>query len=238
MGVYIYMNVLPNEIKQEDWEAVYEESLELVRAYPFLDDNVDWDSYEEPWQYGIYSDEVILDKNQLGWHIFGDYPTMMSAESFAIYRDIKNYRKITQYNYGNKDQENVKCRDILAVPLNKYVLSNELEIPIDNVYVFDGKTQRFPHHKYVLAIACLFECRFPEYVYVDGDISTEEKNNAINWANTILNKSIQLTEPLSNETLLRRIRSIVKDESAVLDAFMTLPVRRESYSVSDQYSSV
>ncbi|MFD1065476.1 hypothetical protein [Oceanobacillus locisalsi] len=88
--------------------------------------------------------------------------------------------------------------------------------------LFDGKTQGTPYHKYILAIACLFESRFPEKVLVRGDITIDQMHDAIEWANTILNKPVQLTERADSEKLLKRIRKIAWNEYDALTFFMDL----------------
>ncbi|WP_339183939.1 hypothetical protein [Oceanobacillus sp. FSL W7-1293] len=234
MGVYIYMDMLPNEIDRAKWESVYEESLELIRAYPFLGHIIDRDTYGVPWVYGVRGDEIELGKDQKGWHVFGEYKTMHGAESFILYRDIEHYRKRNPLREG--------CPDILADWMNWYVFydQEERQIPIDSVSVFDSKTQGTPYHNYILAIACLFESRFPEQVIVRGDISIGQMNKAIEWANTILQKPIQLTERADNEKLIKRISRIVGDEYGALTAFMALNMQGGDFALGElirkQYS--
>jgi len=225
MGVYISMDILPNEIDSKEWEAVYEESLELIRAYPFLSREVDRDTYEETWVYALRGDERELENDQKGWHVFGDYQTMQGAESFILYRNIENYRKSDHVSEG--------CRDVLAELINLEVFYNQKErqLPIDSVRVFNGKTQGLPHHNYLLAIVCLFESRFPEQVVVSGDISIGQMNQAVKWANTILQKPIQITERIDNGKLLKRISRIVGDEYDALSAFISLTLQAEDFAL-------
>ncbi|WP_066186091.1 hypothetical protein [Gracilibacillus timonensis] len=227
MGIYIFMDVLPNEIKQEDWEAVYEESLELIRAYPFLSREVDRHTYQENWAYALHTKEKELNQYQKGWHLIGDYPTMQGAESFILYRNIENYR----YSHPMKKA----CPDILAKLINREVFyqENERQIPVDSVNVFDGKTQGYPHHNNLLAIACLFECRFPEHVVVRGDITIGQMNKAVKWANTVLKQPIQITERADNEKLVKRINRIVEDEQSTLQAFMSLNLQAEDFRLGE-----
>ncbi|WP_025729693.1 hypothetical protein [Heyndrickxia ginsengihumi] len=35
MGIYIGLDIVPNYIDQDDWEKVFDETLELIRSYPF-----------------------------------------------------------------------------------------------------------------------------------------------------------------------------------------------------------
>ncbi|MFD1065477.1 hypothetical protein [Oceanobacillus locisalsi] len=124
MGVYIYMDMLPYEIGQEEWEAVYEESLKLIRAYPFLGPGADKDTYGIPWLYAARADEMELGTDQKGWRVFGEYKTMHGAESFILFRDIEYYRERNPLPEG--------CPDILARLMNWYVFDGQKErqIPV------------------------------------------------------------------------------------------------------------
>ncbi|GAB3804296.1 hypothetical protein [Virgibacillus kimchii] len=220
MGIYIYMDILPNKIDKEEWERVYEESLQLVLAYPFMDDEVDLETYGEMWRYALRTDETEMEfdynDHQPGWHLYGDYETMLGAESFSLFRNIESYRKKTRTPEGSDD--------ILAKEINWTVFygQEERQIPVGNVTIFDAKTQGFPFHNYILAIACLLESRFPKQVLVTGDISIGQMRKAMEWANTILEKPIHLTERADNDILLRRIRRLVDREFDALKSFMHL----------------
>lgn len=37
MGTYINLSILPTNISSSEWELIYDESLELLKAYPFAD---------------------------------------------------------------------------------------------------------------------------------------------------------------------------------------------------------
>ncbi|UJL45605.1 hypothetical protein KFZ58_14545 [Virgibacillus sp. NKC19-16] len=159
MGVYIFMDILPSKINKEEWENVYEESIDLIKAYPFMDYTFDRETYGVMWRYAHRTGYTDL---QQKWHIVGDYDTMLTGESFSLSRDIEVYRK--------KDNVKNGSDDIIAEEINRNVFydQEELQIPVGSVNVFDGKTQREPFHNYLLAIACLFESRFPKHVIVRG----------------------------------------------------------------------
>ncbi|QQK74918.1 hypothetical protein HUG15_04405 [Salicibibacter cibarius] len=227
MGVYIFMDILPNEIDPDEWEDVYEESLQLIDAYPFLDNTVDTETHGVIWRYGHRAKELEMDfdhdyRRQLGWHVFGDYPSMQSAESFSLFRNLACYRKKARGNDGHND--------ILV----KSIEQEGTEIPVNNVTVFGNKTQGFPFHIYLLAIACLIESRFPKHAMVKGDISIAQMQKAIDWANSILNKPIQLTERANNEKLLLRIKAILPDDNeAALETFMSMTMHGEDVHLGD-----
>lgn len=35
MGIYLGLDIIPGQIKHEDWQKVFKETLRLVQAYPF-----------------------------------------------------------------------------------------------------------------------------------------------------------------------------------------------------------
>lgn len=221
MGVYILMDILPNEIDKEEWKKVYDESLELIKAYPFMSFTVDRETYDTTWGYvhKTTDGEISIGNNKqaTGWHLFGDYSTLQGAESFKLFRDIENYQlENGTFHYSN---------DILAMMINNYLFyhdDQELAIPVRSTGVFDGKTQGFPHHIPLLAIACLIESRFPKQVLIWGDITIGQMEKAVEWANTILTHPIELTERANNKILLSRIKNLLTDELFILKAFFAL----------------
>lgn len=212
---------MPNHISEEAWKAVYKESLQLINAYPFMDKIVDEVTYDESWIYVDRVKERVLrssSENPLkGWHIFGDLESMMTAESVELFKNLEYYR----HNY----REGAGYDDILAEKVFFEIDSNWKKYErrtFDNVRVFDGKTQGYPHHLYLLAIACLIESRFPKHAVVYGDLSIGQMESAVEWANSILDKPIQVTERTDNNKLLSRIRRIIDDEMDILKAFIGL----------------
>ena len=60
MGLLILGNLLPQELTQQQWEQAYEESLQLVKAYDFLDiihDKEKYAKYGLVWAYAEKSKE-------------------------------------------------------------------------------------------------------------------------------------------------------------------------------------
>ena len=231
MGVYIFMSILPDKIGKEEWEKVYEESLELINAYPFMDSTIDQESYDILWKYVHRATEknirISHNEHSIGWHVFGDYETLLGAESVSLLKDIEYYREW-------KDK-NESCDDILTMKINErlFYWEEELKLPVTSTTIFDGKTQGFPHHIPLLAIACLIESRFPKYAIVWGDITIGQMKKAIDWANSILTHPIQLTERANNKILLERIRSIVQDDRTALKAFMALTMHNKDFRLGD-----
>lgn len=242
MGVYIRLEILPNEMDPQEWERVYEESLLLLEAYPFLDLLLDEETYRVIWAYVDRARERPLPQvgGKRGWHVFGDEISLQTAESFELVRHLDVYRSRVARagdTYG---------KDILATMLPEEWLKLP-GVPTGGVMVFDAKTQGYPYHLYVLAVACLIESRFPGKAVVSGDSTRQQMELAVGWANSLLPRPIQLSERTEGRRLLDRIRPLVRDEISALKAWIRLSllegeeergafIRREfSSSVIERY---
>jgi len=231
LGVYIFLDIMPNHISEESWGKVYQETLELINAYPFMDKFVAEETYDASWIYVDRAEEKVLpyrfEGSQTGWHIFGDLESMMTAESVKLVKDLKFYRhKRTDDGYD----------DILAKQIFHETDSGWEQYEkrdFGEMQVFDGKTQGYPHHVYLLAIACLIESRFPEHAIVYGDISIGQMEKAVEWANTILENPIHVPERAANDKLLNRIKSIIEDEPVVLEAFTGLTFHDKDFQLGE-----
>lgn len=217
MEISINLQIIPDLIDCQEWENVYEESLALLGAYPFLDKIVDREKYGCHWVYMNISKERKLENanDRLGWYVFGDAVSMKTAENFTLVKDLKFYRR---------RQQEANCHDILfsLINWNRRISEPIQQLSVNERSVFESKTQGYPYHLNVLAIACLIESRFPHYAVVFGDISICQMNRAIEWANAILLKPIQLTDRADNEKLLERMKKVLQEESCILEAFMKL----------------
>lgn len=190
MGVYLELKILPEMIGDLKWQEVYMESLELIKAYPFTDVIVE--SVKECERFTFISEverNINCDEERY-WSCIGDYKTRETAERFALYQDIENYRNKGVKEQGNKDLVNVE-KDIL------------IEYLEDGNYrsVFDAKSQGFSYHNFILAVAMLIESRFPKYAMVSGDINIIQAQKAQKWANEILKRPIELPVAVLPERL-------------------------------------
>jgi len=214
MGIYIRLNIIPEQISKKDWNSAYKEAEQLIKAYPFLDVASDDDTYGCSWNYADSSSErpIKYCNNNIGFRMSGNLVTMETAESFELIRDLDYYRG----NLGSTKE----CKDILQF------YADYLE---GTASVFADKTQGYDYHQYILAIACLFEDRLKPYALVSGDISRGQMESAIQWANGILKKPVNISELANNEILLARIRKIASDEPAALSLFMEATLNEKDY---------
>lgn len=222
MGVYIRLKILPNEMEPAEWERVYEESLLLLEAYPFLDLILDEETHKVMWSYMDRSRERPLKQagGGLGWHVFGDEISLQTAESFELIRHLEYY----QSRLSRRGQVTIPelRTDILTGLLEEEWLNIAAASSSGRVMVFDAKTQGHPYHLYVLAIACLIESRFPGKAVVTADVTRKQMESAVGWVNTILPRHIGMSERCESSRLLNRIRPLVRDELSALKAWMRL----------------
>ncbi|MBD7937616.1 hypothetical protein H9655_11330 [Cytobacillus sp. Sa5YUA1] len=208
MGIYIGLDIIPNHINQEDWQKVFEETLQLIQAYPFATLNVDsvngfmrfvLDRTERQNVEGYGSEAEY-------WKINGDLESKETGESFTLFSSLDRYSRLKE--------ERAK-EDILLNFLNK----NERGAR----EVFYSKTQGKDYHIYLLAIAALIESRFPKFACVYGDISKDQAQNAVNWANSILEKPIDLPVRVNPSKLLERLE-VIGIEEKQLEALYDLSI--------------
>ena len=228
MGVRIKLDIIPAKIDADEWESVYEETLLLLQEYDFMDKIVDKEEYDYKWIYTTRSKERQFSSydDRLGWHTFGDMTTMKRAENFILLRDL---------SYYDRFRKETNCDDVLIARINwQSQMSEEIQdLTVGNINVFDAKTQGYPYHMYVLAIACLIESRFPQYAYVSGDVTKAQMQKAIEWANSILKKPVNLTERANNDKLLKRLEAQLEVEYSKLQAFFDLTINQEDKELGD-----
>jgi hypothetical protein len=196
LGTYISLSILPKNISNSDWEDVYEESLKLVKSFPFahVEEREYW-GFKVP-VYAHANEKIIPERH---WAIMGDLHSKQYAETFRLYKDLEKYKAQQKYR--------VK-RDIL--------LEEEQQ-----VYVFDSKTQGYQYHLCILAIAMLIESRFPKNALVSGNIDLEQCIKAKDWADQHLSQPIKLPVRVQIDQLFSRFSNF-NNELERIDAIGSL----------------
>lgn len=192
IGTYVRLSILPYKIPQEEWKKVYYESLQLLNAYSFAD--VRDRTFCGTNVKAYVKSQEIREEAANHWNTCGDLESKKYGETFRLYNDIKMYQKSVP------SLEDSNSCDILF---------NDQHI----VYVFDNKTQGFPYHLYILAIAMLIESRFPKFVLVEGNIDEKQCLKAKQWADKYLSSPINLPVRVNRKALLSRL----KDNSGELE---------------------
>jgi hypothetical protein len=217
MGIFIKLEIVPAHISEKSWDSAYNEASQLIAAYPFLDNVSDNTSYDCAWNYADKAVErrIPYCDNQIGFSMCGDLVTMETAESFELIKDL-GYYGTKALNNSAKDALEIYKKDSQGI-----------------VTVFKDKTQGYAYHKYILAIACLFESRLNPYAIVSGDISRDQMQDAITWANGILKQPIQLSDRVNNQLLLARTKKITANELESLRMFMKATLNEKNDDLGD-----
>ncbi|MDA3941685.1 MAG: hypothetical protein PF693_20640 [Spirochaetia bacterium] len=223
----INLEIMPNKITNKEWEHVYEETLELIEAYPFMDKIIIEEKYDTTWIYADRTRERKLHPwyDDFGWYVIGDMKTGEHAENFALMRNLDFYRHDDSGKVGDIFLSTIAWRDDMADEIKNKKYSSRT--------VFNSKTQGYDYHKYILAIACLIEGRFPESAVVTGDITIGQMREAIAWADKILEKPIPLTDRADREGLLGRLKKSLQSEYALLQSFMELNLTEHDECLGD-----
>jgi hypothetical protein len=217
MGLFITGELLPRDITQEQWTHTYDEALQLVQAYDFLDIIIDEERFADyglRWEYGVITKERT-ERGKTGVFISGAYKGFICAEMQFLYKDLD-----TSEHEKPREQADNLCHDALLTQLDR-VIGGERRYNDRVKHVFGNKTQGYDHHIPLLAIALLFEDRLGKAFTVSGDITRGQIKAAVEWANEHLASTISLPCRMDNDRLLERLSAFVPRES-LIDAFMYL----------------
>lgn len=153
----------------------------------------------------VYTGNLLdqVDTNEEHWEMVGDFSNYRHAETASLYRRMP---------LVSSDQ------DVLWAEESKidYINGNGVDL-------FGNKTQGYPYHLAVLAVGILFESRFPNHVYVFGDIDRSQVEHTILWMNSVLSSPVTLPICLDGPRLLTRLKSAYQPaETLAIERFSTL----------------
>lgn len=213
MGIFLHVNISKSVQKQE-WEKVYEETLQLVKSLPFAErceaecQGVNTiclvPTQEREEKYGWNHK-----KTRIGWCADGDYESMHTAESYSLYR-----------NLVEDDEVIPDAGDALMGAIPAYLNYDWNDERFNKVYsIWGNKTQGEPYHIMLLAVACLIEARLGEKAFVYGDITRGQCRKAVELANMYLGKAIDVPDRCDMERLWNRIGKLPFGENEQLILF-------------------
>ena len=231
MGIEIHL-AISKSVTKEEWEKVYEETLELLKALPLAEKRkvdikgiptVCLTKAKEQVFSGRWNDDKV------GWMVEGDLETMRRSEEFFLPRDITKGRQICE------DEEDV----ILSI-LPDYI---DMECYADEswrdlaYYLWGGRTQNEPYHMCMLAIGCLIESRLGEKALVYGDITGEQCAKALkilnNYLEVPLEKPIQIAVSCDKERLWERVNRLPCDSVTKIRIFEYLFIGKKELEFGD-----
>lgn len=184
MGVYVQLKVLDQHIPDDEWAALFDETLCLLKAQDAIGPKREKISFENKSELEriYFSRNIENDADHpenYHWHVTGDIRSLLTGESFILHQKL---RPKEDYRPAGDDV------DILRE------LVKEVESDRGGEYdsVFNSKTQGHPYHYDMLAAAMLIEDRFPRYAVVSGDIDRFQAERARKIIRKVLKKEVAL----------------------------------------------
>lgn len=202
MGIYIRLSIQPHKISSEAWRSAYEETLVVLRESPVELMGMKSQS-SKICNRTVYTRDIENDPEDFcsrHWHIVGDYGSRETAESFEMYCDLKYYRR------------NIDRRSNRKEPSSHILVSIASEAS-DDTNLFDNKTQGYPYHLPLLAVAMLVEDRFPNHAFVHGDINIQQALAAQEMLREILGREIALPICVDAPRLFKKLQEYYSGES-------------------------
>lgn len=206
MGLNINMHVNTHNISLAKWEKTYEESLLLLQKFPAPLMRLTQEQIYGQKRY-VYTANIINGRNTKNehWEICGDLLSYKHAESFQLYRHLK------QRPFGSNDDYK---KNIL------WAEGEELAYRAGNGRdMFGNKTQGYPYHLALLAVTILFENRFPNEVHSTGDIDQTQVEQIVIWMNTILTTPVIKPICMDGERLYKQLKEVYTDRELVIRRF-------------------
>lgn len=200
-------------ITQNEWESVYEETLSLLKVFPFaeiqerrIQDKINLclvRTRERKMIYGPNNEYIGV-----GWSTAGDYEDMSIAEECYLPR----YLPV-------EDHCDPDAGDAMLGVIGK-----------DGVYtLWKVDTEGKSYFIYLLAIGCLIQARLGTKAHIYGDITLEQYGRAVRLANKYLEKPIRLPEQCDHERLCKRIEKIDITDKEKADIFFKVLIDPESF---------
>lgn len=211
MGLFVNLYVnFDAGITQNDWNSIYEESLTLLKMFPVELIRLTSEEIEGHKRY-VLSKQISEDigKNSENWRISGDLRTFKQAEVFEFFR-------FEAESHSSENSVN-RNRDILFASEDSLHYND-----CCGEELFGSKTQGYPYHLAVLAVAILVENRLGEKAFVSGDITMTACKAVTNWMNGILKKPVKLPLAVTGQRLWDRIYPMYGDINNVITRFEAL----------------
>lgn len=229
MNIFIGLDLITHGINPFAWEAAYQESLCLISAFEFMDRIVDRTAVSDfDWIYATRTKERRLKRQKDGWKICGDLKTMQFSDSFSMYNSIEMYRTFGDCQKDSRPDIYTE----FAHKTSQWKISTQ-RIPVKSARIFNGRTNGYPHHVFLLAIALLIENRFPGRAIVYGDITNDQLSSALQWASSVLGKKLKMPDRSAAQTLIPRLKAFYNHPQDLLNAFFTLSLEKANTGQKD-----
>lgn len=208
MTNHVTLRIIPGRIDPSAWRAAYEETLVLLKQFPFY--------MVVSGPGGVFCAARAAHQSRLqlkdcgGWSLDGDLYCGPYQRGFLLFDNIEYYcRQITVPDSGY---------DILLDTL----ICTDVPHTAASIAIWDGIVPDEDSYCKVLAIACLIVSRFPDSAWVSGNATAYQCALAVEWANQHLHDHIAKPVSTNADLLLSRIKSTGMDQAQILPAVYKL----------------
>ncbi len=217
MGVYLGLSIIPERITDEEWASVYQETLQLVAQYPFMDIA---DGERNGLTYSFVRQaqhRSNVEGGYDGWQSVGDLLTFAGTERFTVLSDLEAYRKSSCRAKDNG-------ADVWLGDLRHDI---DVTRPSTGSAIWFSKTRGRNSWMYLIAVACLIISRFPDAATVSFDVNAALCRKAVNWANAYLDRPIDVPDTAVKERLMARLVRAGVPRHQLLNAFLQLTIEEK-----------
>nr|VFK55235.1 MAG: hypothetical protein BECKTUN1418D_GA0071000_102912 [Candidatus Kentron sp. TUN] len=150
------------------------------------------------------------------WIVVGDSVSGRHAEDFRLFRHRERQFGAFLERQGLPKRSD-PTKDVLWAPTDSlsYIDGNGVDL-------FGGKTQGYPYHLAILAVAILLETRFSDKCYLFGDIEPIQVGHMCHWVHKTLNTPLITPICLDGKRLYRRISALYEDPHHAIERFQVL----------------
>ena len=214
MSIDISLYMTPT-VDTKQWDSFWCDSLRLLQKFPLkLVRESDYNS-----QHGIqkiWTNELTAsDKNGEYWEIAGDAESLAFCESFRLYRNIEYYqRKWSRLTANNPSLNN----DPLFCSLQDYAGRGDI-VALSGIHLLNGRTQGYPYHHALAAVASLAEHRFPIHAIAWGDLGPNGCYAVQHWLSSLYGETILSPICLDAVRLWNRIEGVCSDVAVTTKRF-------------------
>lgn len=208
MDISISLSI-SDTVTTAEWQKVYEESLKLVKAFPFCE-IVNREFFGQDLVCAVRTEERI-ERGRAGWKAAGDFITLQCAEEYYLPGKLPKR--------GGKVKE--KEADALMGIAPAYTMIGRDDERVKHCeQLWGNKTQGKPYHMYLLAAACMVEERLEGKAVVHGDITGGQCRRAVEMANEVLEHPIRIPVRCDLERFYARVRSLPLTVEEILHFFI------------------
>lgn len=199
MGVFICCDADAKRIPRDEWKGAFADAMRIAEAGKLS--NTERREYEGYRYYaGVPCTSEEVEKND-GLRIDGELETGSSMETHYIPRSL---------GVDVPEQpEGTMLAGYLSEP-EKY----GLEI-IDSEGILFNKTQGRLGHIWLLSMACVFCDRFPDAMYLGGDITAGQVKRAMEIAEEVLDRKLAPPVAFDKGLLLPRVHELSQGNEAI-----------------------